>query len=217
MPSDENDDRDPEGTDQSGDDQDPLEPDDFDDRLAFYGRFRGWSEETDALASGGGYEALKAKLAADGRGSPEAAGLLAELKERERVAVEAEAEAERQRLASDREAAKEALRKELADQAVAEAAEAAEKRRRQELLDEIAAESSNGDQSTGSRPEAVAQKLLDESLEIVRDLNRPIEERAAAAERGIRASADLETLPFQPDRDALAAAAEAKLKKIRGA
>jgi hypothetical protein len=140
--------------------------------------------------------------------------LVAELDERDRQDAATAEEAERQRLAADREQRKATLKAEREQVA----REAAQKAHQEDLDAELSAEldSESGIPSpTGPSAADVAQKIVDESLEVVRDLTRPIEERAEAAERGIRARADLEAVPFVVDRAALDEAAKARLKKIQ--
>lgn len=201
------------GDDVTTDDTDDQEVDDFDKRLRFYAQYRGWGDEAASVESGDGYEAIATKLADDDRGSPEAKALLDELNEREESARAAAAEEEAKKAAADDAALKEQLKRELDEQRAADAAKAQEEERRQRILAELQAEEAGG--SPAPDPLALAQTRFDEAHAVVTDMSRPIAERAAAAERGIAAGAALEAAPWRPDREALAAAAAARLKRIQ--
>lgn len=131
------------------------------------------------------------------------------------TAAREEAEAEAEQLEQDRvktieDEAREAIAKERAERAKAEELEAARVRI---LAEEVVG---NGSPSPTTAAD-IAQRIIDESVAIVRDHTRPIEERAEAADRGIRAAADLEAISgsFRPDREALETAAAQRLKKIQ--
>jgi len=125
---------------------------------------------------------------------------------------QAKEQRDREEATASRAAMKASLKEELAGQAVTAAKTTEEQRLRDELLAEIRAEENPPDMS----PDDEQLRILKDAHGIATDMSRPIEERAAAADRGIAAAAALEANTFRPDRSALASSVEAKLKKLRG-
>jgi hypothetical protein len=128
--------------------------------------------------------------------------LAQDLRDHQQAALEAQAVAQEQREKDERLDAKEALRRELAEQRTAEAAKAAEEAHRQELLAELDAEENPPTPTAEDGQLAV----IEESLARVHDLSLDAETRYRAAEAGIEAARQLEKgeapapVDFDPDQ-----------------
>ncbi len=108
---------------------------------------------------------------------------------------------------------KEFLRSQWEQDRTTKAAQGSQEALDRELLAEIEAEAGGGPPTTS--PEDEQLRIFEEAHAVATDMSKPIEERAAAAEKGIAAAAILEATPFVPDRAALDKAAAERLKKIQ--
>jgi len=201
-------------TDDTGDHTDEQEPElpDLDTRIASFLYSRTGADHDDVRV------ALQDPAII--RGTEGFAGeLLTELDERDRQLAEEAARLEAERLKADDEALREHIQKERAEQRAQADRDARDAERRARLEAEVAAEEAAAGGGPPTPPEDEQLAIFEEARVTATDMSKPIEERAAAAERGIAAAASIESgeaSSFRLDRDALAAAAEAKLKKIRG-
>jgi hypothetical protein len=144
-----------------------------------------------------------------------AAKLIAEQERRDGLRADAERQAREEQLRVDREAAKEALKKELAERRTTDERTAADEARRQELLAEIAAEeAASGGSPTD--PHDLANTTIDDALKVVHDPSASPDQKLAAANAGIAAAASLEG-GFAVDRTALDATIQDKLRALKEA